>query len=216
MKFFVITIMSNPKSVEVAKRCIESGQKFGHSVEHFTAITPEDNPVEIAKEEGIDISDFQRNEFSKFENLLSCFLSHYFLWKKCMEDAEEIFILEHDAVFLNSIPSVSHNGLITFGKPSFGKYKGMNKSGLFPLYSKGFVPGAHGYCVHPEFAKTLIQFARVKARPTDVFLSRKNFRDKIKEYSPWLIEARDSFSTVQNHKGCRAKHNFNNSYEFVQ
>lgn len=215
MKFFVITIMNNPKSVEVAKRCIESGQKFGHLVEHFTAITPEDNPVEIAKKEGIDISDFRRNQFSKFENLLSCFLSHYFLWKKCVKNKEEIFILEHDAVFLNSIPKFEHKGLITFGKPSFGKFKSKKELGLFPLYSKGFVPGAHGYYVHPEFAKTLIHSAKVMARPTDVFLSRKNFKDKIKEHSPWLIEARDSFSTVQNQKGCRSKHNFNKNYEHV-
>ena len=44
MKSYVITIMDNPRSVKVAKRCIESGKKFGVEVEHHPGFTPKDNP----------------------------------------------------------------------------------------------------------------------------------------------------------------------------
>ena len=40
MKMYVITIMENERSVQVADRCIASGLKFGHYIEKHKAFTP--------------------------------------------------------------------------------------------------------------------------------------------------------------------------------
>ena len=82
MKALVITMIDEPESVRVAERCIESGKKFGVNVEMKPAITPKDNPVKILNEDlGIDSSVFP-TEYSRLEPVVSCFLSHYFIWAK--------------------------------------------------------------------------------------------------------------------------------------
>ena len=48
MKSFVITIKSEPKSVAIAQRCINSMPQF--DVQMFDAITPKDDPLKMAKE----------------------------------------------------------------------------------------------------------------------------------------------------------------------
>ena len=51
MKSYVITIMSEPKSVESAQRCIDSMPEY--DIQMFEAITPKDNPIQIAKDKGM-------------------------------------------------------------------------------------------------------------------------------------------------------------------
>ena len=41
MKMYVITIMDNEKSVQVADRCIQSGLVFGNKIEKHLAYTPQ-------------------------------------------------------------------------------------------------------------------------------------------------------------------------------
>ena len=51
----------------------------------------------------------------------------------------------------------------------------------------------------------VLKKAETDAGPTDVFLHLDNF-SFLQEYYPWVVEAKDSFTTIQNEKGCRAKH----------
>jgi len=48
------------------------------------------------------------HEVKKFKKgspgIYGCFLSHYYLWKKCVEDNVPFLILEHDGYMLRSIP----------------------------------------------------------------------------------------------------------------
>ena len=41
MKMYVITIMENKRSVQVADRCVQSGLVFGHKIEKHSAYSPE-------------------------------------------------------------------------------------------------------------------------------------------------------------------------------
>lgn len=205
MKNYVITILDNDKSVEVAERCIESGKKFNMEISKFKAITPKDNPYEIMIAEGINPHDFE-DSFSKLENMQACFLSHYFLWKKSIELNEDITIFEHDAVIMNELPDISFKGCINFGQPSYGKFI-TPKDGIQKLVSKQYFPGAHAYRVSPEGAKKLVERAKIKAGPADVFLHNSNF-DFLEEYYPWPVIANDSFTTIQKQRGIAAKHNY--------
>ena len=215
MKYYVITIMDNNKSFKAAQRCIKSGYSTGGlEIAHWEATTPADNLDEFIKSEKINIS--AMNEvYSRTSNCIAAFISHYKLWKLCAESKEEITIFEHDAVCVNNIPShIIYNGVISLGKPSYGKYKTPSVFGINPLTSKPYFPGAHAYRIKPNAAKMLVQQAKFEARPTDVFLNLNSFAF-LQEFYPWPVEARDSFTTIQSEAGCRAKHNFNQNYEII-
>jgi len=215
MKNYVITIMDNNKSFKAAQRCIKSGYSTGGlEIEHWKATTPADDIDGFIKSENINIS--AMNEvYSRTSNCVAAFISHYKLWKLCAEGKEEVTIFEHDAVCVNNIPThIIYNGVISLGKPSYGKYKIPSVFGINKLTSKPYFPGAHAYRIKPNAAKMLVEQARFEARPTDVFLNLNSFAF-LQEFYPWPVEARDSFTTIQSEMGCRAKHNFDQNYEIV-
>lgn len=213
MKGYVITISDVPQSVQVAKRCIKSAQRVGFEVQPFWATSPRHGVEQFAKSEGIPTEGF-KEVYSRYINCLAAFCSHYRLWQKSYEENETLMVLEHDAYFVNEIPSNAFGGIMSFGKPSYGKYVTPQLIGRNKLISKQYLPGAHAYAVTPYGAEKLIAKAKECAGPTDIFISNKNF-DCIEEYYPWPVEARDSFSTIQQQQGCLAKHNYGEAYELI-
>lgn len=213
MKAFVITIKDNPKSVEVAKRCIKSGSVNGLSIEMFDAITPNDEPLELLERKGIAPNSFDE-KYSRNLNCISAFLSHYSLWEKCVEDNQTYVIFEHDAVMIDRIPSTTFRYAMNIGAPSYGKFVQPRHLGVGPLTTKKYFPGAHAYMVTPAGAKLLVENAPMYARPTDVYLNLQTF-PWLQEWYPFVAEARDTFTTIQVEEGCLAKHNWKEGYEII-
>jgi len=216
MKSFVITIQDLPESVECADRCIKSGKKYGLEIEHFYGITPRSvpSPLQIADDEQIPLVSF-REKYSRFENCLAAFLSHYSLWKLCAEDNQDYLIFEHDAVVMDSINEFqTFKGVLSYGAPSYGKFNTPPNLGVNKLVSKQYLPGAHAYRVKPKAAKVLVEEAKIKAGPTDLYLSNGNF-DFIEEMYPWPVKADDTFTTIQKQEGCVAKHNNGLDYKIL-
>lgn len=215
MKSYVITIKSNPKSVEAANRCIESVKNM--RVEMFDAITPSDDPVKILREKNIPATGFLVDDapYTSLEPCISAFLSHHSLWEKCLEDNEEYQIFEHDAVAVTNIPLfINYDKCISLGQPSYGKYNNPNFLGTGPLVSKPYFPGAHAYRIKPKGAKILINEAKKYARTTDIFLDIRRF-NFLQEFYPWPVKAVDTFTTLQKERGCLAKHGWNDQYEIL-
>lgn len=212
MKAFVITIEDHVKSVQAAKRCIKTAKKFGLDVETFKAITPKDNPKKMLEARDIPLQPF--NEiWSRTQNCMAAFMSHYSLWEMSVNLNENIIIFEHDAVMIGSLPEdLQFDKVITFSKPSYGKYNTPTQMGVGPLVQKAYLGGAHGYIVSPEGAKELIEVAHTNPNSTDVFMNTNNF-PWLEEYYPWVCYAADSFTTIQNEKGCSAKHRFGEGYD---
>lgn len=212
MKASVITIIDNDRSRIVADRCITSARKNGLEVAYFKAFTPKDSPMDIAKQEGIPTQGFVE-KYSRFENGLAAFLSHYWLWKLTAAGTQPHIIFEHDAVLLDRIPAL-RGDIVNLGHPSYGKFNTPSILGESRLVSKPYFPGAHAYYVTPKGAQALIDKAKTSAQPTDIFINHGNF-DNLMEYYPWPAEARDSFTTIQNTTGCLAKHNYNGEYDVI-
>jgi len=214
MKAFVITIESIEKSIQAANRCIKSGKKYGFEIEKFKATTPEDKPIEVIHKLGISPHGFVE-KYSRVENCIAAFLSHYYLWKKAVDTNENIIIFEHDAIVTGSLPpDFKFNKVITFSKPSYGKFNTPMKIGVDGLVQKQYFGGAHGYIVSPEGAKILIEKAKIEAAPTDVFLNLNLF-PWLEELYPWICMASDSFTTIQKEAGCLAKHRYDETYEII-
>jgi len=204
MKAHVITIMDNPKSIKVAGRCINSEPKL--KIKYHEAFTPKDNLNEIFKRNDIkDLSRFHANEWGRPDRQMAAFLSHLYVWKQCLIDNENTLVLEHDAIITGDIPeNLSFNKVITLGKPSYGQYNTPKFLGVGPMVQASYTKGAHGYVVSPAGAKALLDKAKTHAETTDIFLNLGNF-PWLQEYYPWAVEVRDTFTTIQNSKGCRAK-----------
>lgn len=213
LKSFVITIIYNSKSIEVADRCIASGKKHGLDIKHFRAITPNDEPLEILEREGIPPNAFDE-KYSRSLNCISAFLSHYTLWKECASGKETYAIFEHDAVITAPLPTQPFHYVMNIGHPSYGKWNTPALIGINELTTKRYFPGAHAYMVTPAGAKKLVEAAPQLARPTDVYLNLDNF-PWLQEYYPFCAEAQDSFTTIQVEEGCLAKHNWKKGYKII-
>lgn len=213
MKSYVITMRNMQESVEAADRCIKSAAKFGVKVEKYWAITPDNDPVKIAAKEGIPTERFAER-YSRFERCLSAFLSHYRLWVSCASGTEDFLIFEHDAVVKGDIRDVPFRGVLSYGKPSYGKFVTPPNLGVNKLVSKQYLPGAHAYKIRPSAARQMVTAAREVGAPTDLFINNNNF-PFIEEMYPWPVEAHDMFSTIQNTLGCQAKHNNGPQYKVL-
>lgn len=214
MNGYVITILGNTKSQNAANRCIASAKKFGINTYQFWATTPLNQPLKQLIELGIPTEGFIE-KYSRPDNCMAAFLSHYKLWMHCVNSNSTMIIFEHDAVVVDTLPvTANFDKVMNIGKPSYGKFNMGKHLGPGPLFSKPYFPGAHAYMIKPEGAKELIEGAKSFAAPTDVFLHVKNF-PWLQEYNPWPVEARDSFTTIQKPEGCLAKHNYNAEYEIV-
>ena len=217
MKASVITIIDNDRSRIAADRCIQSAARNGLHVDYFKAFVPTDSPMKIASDEQIPIDLFEE-KYSRFNNCLAAFLSHYWLWKMTAVGTHPHVIFEHDAVATSPIPTNLTGDIVNLGKPSYGKFNTPTTLGEGPLMSKQYFPGAHAYYITPKGAQQLVDKAKTHAGPTDIFINNNNFNN-LKEYYPWCAEARDSFTTIQNETGCQAKYNYKKNptkYEFLK
>jgi len=212
MKGYVVTLMNLPESISVANRCKDTGQQFDVDVEIFPAVF-KDVALEELEKEGLKLS-----KWDESYSVVGNFISQYRIWKTIVESKEPGIVLEHDAVFTTPIPVLKGCGdIINLGKPSYGNFKSKSKQGIYPMFSKpgGYIPGAHGYYLTPEGGQQFINKAKaLGATPCDLFINKTNFPD-IKEIYPWVIEAKDEFTTIQKEKGCTAKHNYNNNFKIL-
>jgi GR25 family glycosyltransferase involved in LPS biosynthesis len=215
MKNYVIAIRDIDRSMQAAQRCIESGARHGVDIEVFDAVTPRNTDVlQFLREEEMSIEGF-KEIYSRLENCVAAFASHYTLWKMCSQSKNEFTIFEHDSIIVDTIPeNIPYDKVINLGKPSYGRYNTPQKLGVNPLVSKRYFPGAHAYRLNSKGADILIQQAKRHARPTDVFLHMDTF-PFLQEYYPWPVEAKDSFSTIQRNQGCLAKHGYGEGYELL-
>ena len=210
MKHFVITIIDNDQSHMAADKCVESGKKFGLDIDYYQAFTPT-TCFDFISEHKINTENFANSKYSREHNCIAAFCSHLSLWMYSAESNEEITIFEHDAIIMNNIPTIDHNGCISLGKPSYGKFNTPSLLGRNRLISKPYFPGAHAYRVKPNAAKVLVEAGITRGAPTDIFLNIENF-PFLEEYYPWPVEVRETFSTIQSHNGCLAKHMYNENY----
>lgn len=210
----VIVVEPIQETIELGNRLIESGNNHScPNIELFYGINPiQYSPKGLFIKERFDDRSFTLNQYSVPERAMSCFLSHYRLWKECAEtDNCIMMIFEHDAIFTRNFDEsilTKFKAILNIGAPSFGNFKTSNYQGIQPLFSKQYMPGAHAYIINTYGAKELISRIHGKPEPTDVYISNKRFPGLIEEYNPHFCIVDDSFTTVQLDNGCLAKHSY--------
>lgn len=189
-KAFVIAIKGHSISEQQLQDCLSSAKKFNWEVNVFWGIDGKTITENTWISEGL-FPRLDKPTMSKL-GVQGCFLSHYSLWKKCLEINEPIIILEHDALVQDFwTPIEIDNAVIKLHRHYSRKnIKLDNDTGE---WSKS----GHAYCILPSHAKTLIDFVKKHgAFEVDRIIGSKVIPFKHLG-APSLVERQNSYSTTE-------------------
>jgi glycosyl transferase family 25 len=179
MKNFIIRLKDNPISEKHADECVTQAKTFGIDIAYFDAINGLEYPSHLER-----LKIFPKYKFKKGRaGVFGCFLSHYYLWKKCMEDGIPYLILEHDGYFVGPLPDnvldrfddvLKLDGLDPFSKEyelalenekntalTYKKYHNPTAKFLEKNQTGNYLRGAYGYIIKPHAAKTIVDWIAV-------------------------------------------------------
>ena len=230
MKAFVITLENNIYSNEVADRCIQSATKHGLAVKKFFGVDKSiaeqvmndfglewtwanNNTTEtICEKTNLRMHPYRTNDLRA---IIGCSMSHYSLWKKCVELNEPILILEHDSVFLRELPEyIEFYGICQINDPMGATRKGgqwskqMSSRGTVGVHPKTWVTtenvrhipdglaGNSAYLIKPWAAQELIdKFHEIGVWPNDATMCQQLF-PYLEEYYPFITKPIQGKSTT--------------------
>ena len=161
MKSYIIRLSNFSNSVEWASKSYISALQHGWDVEFFEGINGLTHSLE---EYNLFRNPNHRKSRKSFNRpgTVGCLLSHYMLWNKSLEINEPICILEHDVTIHAPFPNIEFRDVYKFVKGPETK----------PTYIGHWWASGAGYCVSPEGAKKLIDFAKTQGvMPADTMLN---------------------------------------------
>jgi len=173
---FIIALKDNAHSLEMLDECNASAKRNGWRVETFWGV----NGTTITEQTWLDVGITPRLEKPTMGKLgvQGCFLSHYYLWQRCVELNRSIIILEHDAV-INAPWQDPNNDqcLIKLHRAH------RTKANTYDEDSGNWTKSGHAYYLNPVQANTLILWAKTNgALPTDILIGDKVLDFKHLEY----------------------------------
>ncbi len=195
MKSFHIILKEHKLGQELGQKNLAIAKQFGLDAQEFEAV-PGNDCLHLFKQH--KVRPIQTNK--KGQN--GCFMSHFLLWKKCIELNETIAILEHDGVFLRNLPAdieehftdVCRLDPCIFWKDSYEtdiEYN-LNKPIEYikpdTVYKErpfgSYYIGYYGYLIKPAAAEKLVVTAKkIGGHAVDMFVGT-NFVDIVSVSSP--------------------------------
>ena len=153
---YIIYLPEFSNSVEWADYALNTGRKNLWPVELYKGINGHNATL---NDYGLKIFKFKKAlRYMKRPGTLGCFLSHYLLWRKCVEENNPIHIFEHDVEFIKPYKSIEFNSLI--------KYEGFKKTK--PIQPGNWWEGARAYTIKPHAASKIIDWVHTNgAMPAD-------------------------------------------------
>lgn len=190
-KTFVIAIKDHPVSERQLNDCLNSANTFGWKVEIFWGVDGRTITNETWQKE--ELTPRLDKPTMHRVGVQGCFLSHYMLWKKCIELDEPIIILEHDAVIQHVWQPLDINeAVIKLHRHYSGKTPKIDTD------SGHWSKSGHAYCLSPGHATKLINFVkRVGAFEADRVIGNAVV-PFVHLGKPSLVERQNSFSTTEN------------------
>lgn len=153
MKFYMIAMSDDPRSLHYMNKTIPSWTSRGFSVEIFEATTPK-NIDSLGELKFTERKASARNRrFSETEKAV--WYSHYRLWKHCIEIDQPIHVLEHDSYLKDDLPNFEYSDIEIFAVHDYtydNKYKGIPH----------IVSPCAGYYITPKVAAVMINKATEK------------------------------------------------------
>lgn len=227
MKSYVITLQNHDYSQQKADRCIESAQTVGKiATEKFYGV---DKAISRSIMKGFDLEWTWANNNKKpatcpitglkqrpyyganLDAKIGCSMSHYLLWRRCVNLDEPILILEHDAVFIREFPEFDFKGICQINNPKGGGKNGKvlsetmikrNINGVQPktpntndMKIPDGLAGNSAYVIKPFAAQELInKYHELGVWPNDATMCIQLF-PYLEEYYPFITKVEQEIST---------------------
>ena len=215
MKSFHIVLKDHKLGQELGNKNIAIAKQFGLDANMFEAV-PGNNCKHLFKQHKV------RPPQTEKLGHHGCFMSHFLLWKRCIELNETIVILEHDGVFIRNLPEDIENNFIDicrldpcmFWKDSYEEDiaavldKPVEYFKPDTIYKEkdfgNFYIGQYGYLVKPCAAKKLVVRAKqIGAHAVDMFICTNlvdivSVTSPIVRLDPFYVGKGVSLSTTDN------------------
>ncbi len=224
MKAFCITLEGHPYSEAKSARCIETARDIGGiEVTRFRAI-PRDEAERVMNAYGLrwtwangntsnaacPKTGLKQHPYGALLPKMGCAMSHFLLWRKCVEIDEPLLILEHDAVFLRRLPVFETRGICQINDPERATPRGRywsefmqtrGTAGVHPktkMFTDDIPDGLAGnsaYVVKPHAAQDLISaYREIGVWPNDATMCRQLF-PYLDELYPFVTRVQQELST---------------------
>ena len=161
MEKFIIYLPKYENSVKWANNALNSGNSLGWNLSLHKGV---DGTKTSLSEYNIRASKITKKCFRYMQRAgtIGCFLSHYNLWKYCVDTQSTISIFEHDVNFSKQYQEKSQSTDVL-------KYEGFNKAK--PIPCGNWWEGARAYTIKPTGAKKLLDWVTHNgAMPADWML----------------------------------------------
>lgn len=101
--FYCIHKEGDKESQEPLNDAVRSGKNFNVTVIPYPGVYSKID--EYLQQENLSLNNAGSHKIIRRGNgVIGCFLSHYFLWKKCVDLDNAIGVLEYDAIFIKPLP----------------------------------------------------------------------------------------------------------------
>lgn len=156
---YIIRLLNNHISENMSARCAKTCETVGMPYEFFDAIDGTSGDItNLPDKEILKLIKLVNKTLTTAE--VACFLSHFLLWVKCVEEDQPIVILEHDAVMAQAYLNHNFFNVVAY----LGSIEQANGWPLqFPLPPHGqlnenfrFILRAHAYAIDPMVARQLV------------------------------------------------------------
>ncbi len=150
MKSFVIILKGHPQSEIYGDAALSTGTMHGWDIQRFDAVDGRKQTFKNFNLFPAKTSNKKLTRVLTMPGVVGCFLSHYTLWKLCLEQNETIGIFEQDVTFNHPFSNnVEFSEVLRLDRP---KYDGRD-------FGTGtWWEGAHAYILKPAGAKKLIDW----------------------------------------------------------
>lgn len=101
IQFYSIYKERDIRSTDLANETISSAKNFGIKVKLQNGVY-NNIPIHL-KKNNLKINELGSHKIQN-NGILGCFLSHFYLWKKCVSSKTPIGVLEYDAIFIKPLP----------------------------------------------------------------------------------------------------------------
>lgn len=167
MKAFIITLKHNSNAIKQLENCKLSAEQWGWTAEVFWAIDGKLLSNNDFRKENLFLN--PETKIYRRPGAQGCFMSHWALWKYCVEINQPIIVLESDAHIIAKLPEID----FTKGLVKLHKDRGTKHSSVTGRWSKG----SHAYALDPGHASRLINgILSTEVKPTDKAIG-SNFVD---------------------------------------
>ena len=202
MKAFIIYLKEVQSTIDSALECKRTAREYGLDAWLMEGFTPS-RADQFIKEENLKPYLPGPKLFQiKWQKggVRGCMISHYHVWKKCIELDQPIVVLEHDSRVVSQTYTADFEDVLHLDAHRFEQDPDRNKDPVvqdFVNVRKGEnqLMGTYGYVIKPHAAKRLIQGAHEDGiTASDMFVKDKYVRIQVVKPRAVYVDSHNSLT----------------------